>query len=191
MGFKNKTPSIVAYNTDPPRWGAQVRTNDKPQASHFKLDLEPSARHESSTEQRHQIPRRRLADLKPVDITTDYLTCVYTYLRDVFFRQRFGENHLQHWPTSFVITVPAMWSDFAQNLTRMAAVRAGIPDDKLCLVTEPEAAALYCATICEEVDLGPCDRFLVCTAGGGIIVFTSLSNSLLMDRTWLAMKYWI
>jgi hypothetical protein len=41
---------------------------------------------------------------------------------------------------------------------------------KLMLITEPEAAALACATLCDEVDLREGDRFLVCDAGGGTVV---------------------
>jgi hypothetical protein len=40
------------------------------------------------------------------------------------------------------------------------------------LITEPEAAALYCATLCKEVDLKIGNRFLICDAGGGTVVFT-------------------
>jgi molecular chaperone DnaK (HSP70) len=71
---------------------------------------------------------------------------------------------------SYIITVPAIWSDMAKNLTRKAASRAGFPDDKITLITEPEAAALYCATNSLEVDLYDGDRFLVCDAGGGTVV---------------------
>jgi molecular chaperone DnaK (HSP70) len=78
--------------------------------------------------------------------------------------------YLENQRTSYVITVPAIWSDDAKNLTRLAATRAGIPGDKLNLITEPEAAALYCATMCEELDLRQGDRFLVCDAGGGTVV---------------------
>jgi hypothetical protein len=42
------------------------------------------------------------------------------------------------------------------------------------MVTEPEAAALYCATICEELELEAGDRFVVCDAGGGTVVLDEL-----------------
>src|SRR5579864_3174404 len=38
------------------------------------------------------------------------------------------------------------------------------------LITEPEAAALYCATLCRQVDLKVGNRFLICDAGGGTVV---------------------
>jgi len=71
---------------------------------------------------------------------------------------------------AYVITVPAIWKDSAKALTRQAAEQAGIPKKDLDLVTEPEAAALYCATLCVEADLQDGDRFIVCDAGGGTVV---------------------
>ena len=71
---------------------------------------------------------------------------------------------------SYIVTVPAIWSDGAKALTRQAAIRAGIPEAGLTLITEPEAAALFCATTCVEADLDAGDRFLVCDAGGGTVV---------------------
>jgi hypothetical protein len=106
-----------------------------------------------------------------VDYAADYLTCIHKYVKDVFFPRQFGSVFLRNQQISYVITVPAIWKDSAKALTRQAAVRAGIPERKLELITEPEAAALYCATICHEVDLTDGDRFLVCDAGGGTVVF--------------------
>ena len=83
---------------------------------------------------------------------------------------RFGERFLQNQKLSYVLTVPAIWSDKAKELTRQAALTAGIKRENLTLITEPEAAALYCATLCNEVDLQPGDRFMICDAGGGTVV---------------------
>lgn len=71
---------------------------------------------------------------------------------------------------SYVISVPSIWIDYAQDLTRIAAIRAGLPQKSISLITEAEATALYCATMCEEVDLREGDRFLVYDAGGGTVV---------------------
>jgi molecular chaperone DnaK (HSP70) len=69
---------------------------------------------------------------------------------------------------TFVLTVPAIWTDKAKELTVQAATRAGM--ENLVLMTEPEAAATYCATLCAETDLREGDIFLVCDAGGGTVV---------------------
>ncbi|KAL4221970.1 hypothetical protein ACF0H5_018018 [Mactra antiquata] len=45
---------------------------------------------------------------------------------------------------SWVLTVPAIWSDAAKQFMREAAINAGINGDNLKLVLEPEAASLFC-----------------------------------------------
>ncbi|CAG2217425.1 Heat shock 70 kDa protein 12B [Mytilus edulis] len=45
---------------------------------------------------------------------------------------------------SWVVTVPAIWTDKAKQFMRLAALEAGIPGTQLTLAYEPEAAALYC-----------------------------------------------
>jgi molecular chaperone DnaK (HSP70) len=55
---------------------------------------------------------------------------------------RFG-SALQTIDLQFVMTVPAVWSDKAEDATRQAATLAGIPSADLFLVSEPEAAAVY------------------------------------------------
>jgi molecular chaperone DnaK (HSP70) len=102
------------------------------------------------------------------------LTAICNYVKSETLHRHFGEQFLQRQQVSYVITVPAIWSDKAKDRTRQAAYRAGILRRKLVLITEPEAAALYCATFCKEVDLEAGDRFLVCDAGGGTVVCLTL-----------------
>lgn len=82
----------------------------------------------------------------------------------------YGKEYLSKQQMTFVLTVPAIWSDKAKELTTQAATRAGLQKENLILITEPEAAAIYCATLCTETDLREGARFLVCDAGGGTVV---------------------
>lgn len=182
FSYTDKTPSVIAYNTNPPTWGGNVKDRDKPQVAHFKLGLQAnsgthylrrSGRAETATALAFLEPNWRhpqLPEKTALDFASDYLSCVHKYVKDVFFPRQFGSVFLRNQQFSYVITVPAIWKDSAKALTRQAATRAGIPEAKLELITEPEAAALYCATICAEVDLQDGDRFLVCDAGGGTVV---------------------
>ncbi|XP_062571658.1 heat shock 70 kDa protein 12A-like [Saccostrea cucullata] len=43
----------------------------------------------------------------------------------------------------WVVTVPAIWDEFAKQFMRNAAEKAGIPRSQLTLALEPEAAAIY------------------------------------------------
>jgi hypothetical protein len=54
---------------------------------------------------------------------------------------------------------------------RDAAIKAGLIDegdhrDRLMLISEPEAAALYCEKKCEQFNLRHGDKFMICDAGG-------------------------
>lgn len=74
----------------------------------------------------------------------------------------------------YCLTVPAMWSDLAKHSMRKAAILAGLiskddPQDRLILISEPEAAALYCEKMCEQVNLKKEDRMMICDAGGGTV----------------------
>lgn len=181
--FSEKTPTVIAYHKDPPTWGGNVRPRDDPQVAYFKLGLQPNVGAHYLLRSVHN-PQSSLPFLDPnwkhpklpnktaVDFAADYLTCVHKYVKEVYFPKQFGNVFLQNQQISYVITVPAIWKDSAKSLTRQAAVRAGIPERKLELITEPEAAALYCATMCREVDLNDGDCFMICDAGGGTVVYS-------------------
>jgi hypothetical protein len=114
-----------------------------------------------------------LPHMKPVDYARDYLTGIIRFVRQDVLPSPYGDKFLQNQRISYVITVPAIWSDKAKQLTQKAAIASDIDKDSLTLITEPEAAALYCATLCEEVDLEPDDNFMICDAGGGTVVTSS------------------
>jgi len=183
--FQDKTPTIIAYHTNPPAWGGSVRPRDDPQVSYFKLGLQSGIGDHYLLRSVHNPPSSlpfldpgwkhpKLPDKTALDFAADYLTCVHKYVMESYFPNKFGALFLsKNQQISYVITVPAIWKDAAKDLTRKAAVRAGIPERSLELITEPEAAALYCATVCQEVDLTDGDCFLICDAGGGTVVITS------------------
>ncbi|KAF9087777.1 Heat shock 70 kDa protein 12A [Mortierella sp. AM989] len=67
-----------------------------------------------------------------------------------------------------------MWSDRAKDVMRKAAIRADLITEsdhpnRLMLVSEPEAAALYCERECKRYDLLNHERFMICDAGGGTV----------------------
>ncbi|MGW8970582.1 Hsp70 family protein [Streptomyces platensis] len=84
------------------------------------------------------------------------------------------------------ITVPAIWKDSEKQVMREAAGVAGIPtaEERLLLVSEPEAAAVYCALTSGtllgserpegRLDVGTAgSRFMVVDCGGGTVDITS------------------
>lgn len=54
---------------------------------------------------------------------------------------------------------------------RDAAILAGLireedDQDRLMLISEPEAAAIYCEKTCEQFNMRDGDEFMICDAGG-------------------------
>ncbi|KAG0019852.1 Heat shock 70 kDa protein 12A [Entomortierella chlamydospora] len=117
------------------------------------------------------------------DAISDYLRALHEYVADKIL-QEFGRSYSRK-SFRYCLTVPAMWSDKAKDVMRKAAIRAGLikaadHPDRLMLVSEPEAAALYCEKACKQYDLGHGDQFMICDAGGGtvdLIVYEISSTS--------------
>lgn len=157
-------------------WGYRVKDSHDTQVTHFKLGLETHAKQHydgylGETNWQHPSLPQKTA----VQFTADFLRVVHKYLKDDLLpTKRFGTHYYNSLSFSYALTVPAIWSDKAKELTRQAAIQAGIPDGRLTLITEPEAAAVYCAATCTEVDLQEGDRFLVCDAGRGTVVVNFL-----------------
>jgi molecular chaperone DnaK (HSP70) len=188
----DKTPSVLAYDKATGAmvaWGGIVMNRHEMnrrktwQVTHFKLGLEVNVRRhytrgsalaqsegngflDESDWQHPSLPNK-----SAVDFTADFLRAVHDFLKsDQVLRNQFGPEFMSRLTLSYALTVPAIWSDKAKEASRQAALRAGIPENRLTLITEPEAAAAYCSTLFPAVDLKEGDRFLVCDAGGGTVV---------------------
>ncbi|KAF9437623.1 Heat shock 70 kDa protein 12A [Entomortierella beljakovae] len=103
---------------------------------------------------------------------SDYLDAIHKYVTERILEQ-FGPSFSQK-KFRYCLTVPAIWSDKAKDVMRQAAIRANIiskldHSDRLTLVSEPEAAALYCERVCDQFDLKHDDQFMICDAGGGTV----------------------
>jgi len=181
--FDTKIPSLLSYHTDPPAWGGKVKDNDQLRVAHFKLGLQESlAKHYTHTSRASFSPllssylndenweHPALPGKTAADFAGDFLTSVVNHLKNKALPMTYGEELLKNLRTSYVLTVPAIWSDKAKTLTQQAAIAAGIPQQDLMLISEPEAAAHFCISLCEDAALKEGERFLVCDAGGGTVV---------------------
>ncbi|KAG0300899.1 Heat shock 70 kDa protein 12A [Dissophora globulifera] len=123
-----------------------------------------------------------------VEAIADYLRLFHAHVLQSALRgfgSAFEPHHIQ-----YCLSVPAMWTDHAKSLMRQAALMAGMitpldPPHRLLLISEPEAAALYCEKKCDQYAIGNGERFMICDAGGGtvdLIVFevavTNMQRSL-------------
>jgi molecular chaperone DnaK (HSP70) len=179
--YDEKTPSIIAYKDGRPvAWGGLMNRTHKTRVHCFKLGLQEGVGQHYQNSNASSLLGGFLNDCNwrhpdlpsktAVDYCADYLTLVGEYVMNKVLPDHFGEEFLRNQQISFAITVPAIWSDKAKDATREAAERAGIPNRRLTLITEPEAAAQYCATICNEAGLTTGNHFLICDAGGGTVV---------------------
>ncbi|KAL4876440.1 hypothetical protein BJY04DRAFT_231620 [Aspergillus karnatakaensis] len=183
-----KTPSRVAYPEDKgakPRWGYQVEPGML-SYSWTKLLLDrgtPLSRYDAALESTAAMGVFRLPDDKDaVEVAGDFLAGVYEHIMATIAKQ-VTEEILQVTPLEFWFTVPAIWSDEAKHNTLVAAQRAGFGSrkgnimDKICLITEPEAAAIAALSRSMRDGLGssvqPGDGVLVCDCGGGTVDITT------------------
>ncbi|KAF8969750.1 hypothetical protein BGZ46_010637 [Entomortierella lignicola] len=110
--------------------------------------------------------------LAVVDAIADYLRLFHAHVVTLALRgfgSAFEQHHIQ-----YCLSVPAMWTDSAKSLMRQAALQAGMispsdPPHRLLLISEPEAAALYCEKKCDQFSIGHGERFMICDAGGGTV----------------------
>lgn len=115
-------------------------------------------------------PRKNIVSVP--NAISDYLYALHEYAAEKIL-QEFGPSYSRK-SFRYCLTVPAMWSDKAKDVMRRAAIRAKLISEadhpeRLTLVSEPEAAALYCKRACKQYDLEDGDRFLICDAGGGTV----------------------
>lgn len=182
-----KTPTILSYspgNDEPTAWGGKVKLSHPTRIEHFKLGLQEGAgkyyRSRDDTHSaisllggfldNHNWRHPDLPNKSALDFATDYLRNIRDYVIHQTLPRQLGQDYRQREQISYALTVPAIWNYKARDLTKQAAVRAGIPIDRLEIIPEPEAAALYCATTSSEGNLREGDRFLICDAGGGTVV---------------------
>jgi molecular chaperone DnaK (HSP70) len=180
-----KGPTAISYRPDGQvlGWGYRAKDNHPVRIAHFKLGLQNVSQHyrELNTQTsalggfltNPDWVHPSLPSKKAVDYAADFLRNLREYAVEQLSANSVIAPLLQGSKVSYVITVPAIWTDRAKALTRDAAQRAGIPTSALNFIAEPEAAALYCATISREVSLGPRDKFVICDAGGGTVVLPS------------------
>ncbi|KAI9473984.1 MAG: hypothetical protein EXX96DRAFT_488202, partial [Benjaminiella poitrasii] len=118
------------------------------------------------------IVRQLPLKLTTTDIIADYLEKFYSYIKADMVRKGFNQNFDKQ--ARFCLTVPAMWTDKSKQIMRDAALKAGIINeadhrDRLMLISEPEAAALYCERMCDKFNMQQEEEFMICDAGGGTI----------------------
>ncbi|KAI8952993.1 hypothetical protein F4801DRAFT_588605 [Xylaria longipes] len=111
----------------------------------------------------------------PIQLVGEYLKVLWDRVIEQISNAK-GEDLIKGMPFHVVLTVPAIWTDYARDRMREAAGLAGILKHRdagkttLSFISEPEAAAI--ATMPElenRADLQVGDSFVVVDAGGGTV----------------------
>ena len=176
---KEKVPSEIAYGNfkdgETELWGGSIPPNA---ARHvwLKLRLDEATQREELdlfNQLSHHIESLDIENQdpcddnppdppgkQPVDMITDYLRGVNSHVLRVL-NQRHTPSLLRSMAFEVVVTVPAVWSDRAKDLTFKAVTRAGFGEHEfqISMVAEPEAAAIY---VMKDLGMG--------VRGGGIQV---------------------
>ncbi|KAK7697956.1 hypothetical protein SLS64_013043 [Diaporthe eres] len=162
-----KVPTLILYDEDDPskfKWGGQVNWRD-PAVHGVKLLLDPDQEKPAYLPNSAFENDRNALPKDPVDVAADFIGAIYKHALSVVESSSI-RDYFHMCEKEFVLSVPAVWSDKAKDLTLKAAKKAGI--HPVTLIKEPEAAALYTLTT-HDHSIKTGDSFVLCDAGGGTV----------------------
>lgn len=189
-----KVPTEIAftYERGSPDtiWGFQI-PEIMPRLQWFKLGLDPDQKSHimPALAMKHKDWRKMdyPHHATPESVTTDYLRALTSHVKDVLKAQLGATFNSMSF--TYVITVPAMWSERAKAELRRCAEKAGLGVySSICIISEPEAAAIHALRASNPTNLQPSDTVLLVDAGGGtvdLITFTieQLSPTLILRES--------
>ncbi|KAF8462032.1 hypothetical protein BDZ91DRAFT_735753 [Kalaharituber pfeilii] len=112
---------------------------------------------------------------KPADLAADYLRELYKYgkerLSEAYPALRDDLGSDEGVQIKCCLTVPAIWDDKGKEMTKQAAIDAGISEKHIYMISEPEAAAVHCLTDLDEMkgSLKVGDVYVIVDCGGGTV----------------------
>ncbi|KAF8534217.1 hypothetical protein BDD12DRAFT_757493 [Trichophaea hybrida] len=174
----DQVPTVVYY-TNPrlreKKWGYEVhriRTDMEGSGTlrWFKLLLQTQMASPVTPIQVHMTAERlQQHGLTPVVVITDFLRSVLE-LTNANLERTYG-RWARETKRLIVMTVPAMWEDYAKAKMIQAAEDAGFGTHRIDfkLISEPESAASYTLKSVEANSLQRGDTFVICDAGGGTV----------------------
>ncbi|TRX88275.1 hypothetical protein FHL15_010842 [Xylaria flabelliformis] len=177
---RTKVPSKIHYDkeTGEIKWGYNIPTNVQP-IEWFKLllleeeDL-PANLQDSSHIQRAREMMEEMG-MTAIELVGDYLKLLWEHVISVIKAEQ-GRRLVLGTRFHVVLSIPAIWKDYARDRMRQAAERAGFFRSRLAgkttldFVSEPEAAAIATLpSLDNRGDLTIGDSFVVMDAGGGTV----------------------
>ncbi|KAL2689750.1 hypothetical protein Neosp_003811 [[Neocosmospora] mangrovei] len=158
-----KVPTELRKVANGWQWGFQIPESAK-RSKYFKLKLDDNGQVTKDGESAQ-------------DLTKVYLSCLHAHFVTIL-EARLSPSVVRSTPMDFVVTVPAIWSPAAKQATERAAAMAGFcGHQRIMLISEPEAAALYTLKTLSPATLQVGRKFVVCDAGGGTVDLISYQVS--------------
>ncbi|KAH0562067.1 hypothetical protein GP486_003228 [Trichoglossum hirsutum] len=162
-----KAPTVIKYegSTTTFKWGYELDQTLEEKIEGIKLLLDPDQPRPLYTSTNTHAEIAKLS--KPVlEVATDYIRAIYQHaLREI--ENAYLADYIKDYDKQYVLSVPAVWSDKAKDMTQRAAKNAGI--SPIELIKEPEAAALYTLNFMKNKGLKVGDAIVICDAGGGTV----------------------
>ncbi|EMR81826.1 putative hsp70 protein [Botrytis cinerea BcDW1] len=162
-----KVPTVICYdpeNASGFTWGAQNHKREVIRG--MKLLLDPAQNMPVYLPASGTNNDLKVLGKSALDIAADFIGAIYKHAMTVI-EGEIPKEYLDMCQKQFVLSVPAVWSDKAKDLTLKAAKRAKI--HPVTLIKEPEAAALYTLQTLKDQALAVGDAFIICDAGGGTV----------------------
>ncbi|KAF3177011.1 hypothetical protein TWF788_007858 [Orbilia oligospora] len=157
-------PTEISYHegsTTEFNWGYDIPSTAR-RLAWFKLLLESD---DPDIKRKVNIPD----GLDVMDVCTDFLHALYIHTMETLYRKK-GNHVMEITQVDFVLTVPAVWNDGAKQRTQKCAENAGFANGhRLTMISEPEAAAVFCIKNQDAHNIKASDRIVVCDAGGGTV----------------------
>lgn len=151
------------------RWGHEVPATQR-RYEWFKLEQDSDLASRLGLRRTYSamtIPPQNTAEVEM--LVTDYFRFLKHHSEETIKKTFQLESVIRRSTQQYIITVPAVWSLSAQDMTLRCARRAGMASSlEPHVTTEPEAAAIYgLGRTMTDVILNVGDTFVICDAGGG------------------------
>ncbi|KAI9309646.1 hypothetical protein BJ944DRAFT_258163 [Cunninghamella echinulata] len=169
--FSSLVPTVSLYDSSTLKlvsWGSAAKEKIKKNQQHQYYIIE---HHKLFLEESYAKETKLPPGLTDVGIISDFLREIHNH---IVSELRKGPGRQFEGRYRYCITVPSMWTDIAKNKMREAMILAGLihkrdHPDRLMLVPETEATAIYCDRMYEGLDLKDNDEMMICDIGGGLM----------------------
>lgn len=122
-----KTPTLIDYDTNDKRsftWGSKVDPTSKGKLEGIKLLLDPEQPTPLYVPASNTKKELQKLGKPPIDVASDYIGVLYKHALEQIYKA-YPKDYVDMQQKKFVLTVPAVWSDKAKDVTLRACLPTG------------------------------------------------------------------